>query len=79
MCLIKDDLIVNRTSSALDSRMGTEVKVVLKRMSNISLNQGTWQRIVVLISCNRVVVLGEESNVVALGANSYGPLDLIPS
>jgi len=59
--------------------MSTKIKIILKWMSNVSLNQGTWQRIIVLISCDRIIVLGEESNVVALGANGDGPLDLFQS
>jgi hypothetical protein len=45
-------------------------------MSNIALNQCTRKWVVVLVSNLTIIVLGEETNVVSLGANSDCPLDL---
>jgi hypothetical protein len=45
-------------------------------MSNVILDQSAWEGVVVMICGVGVAVLGEEANVVALGADSYCPLDL---
>jgi len=45
-------------------------------MGNIALNQCARKWVVVLVSSLTIIVLGEETNVVSLGANSDCPLDL---
>jgi hypothetical protein len=46
-------------------------------MSNIMLNQCTWKGIAVTVSSRSIAILGEEANVVALGANGDGPSNLL--
>lgn len=74
--LVKKDMIVDRTSSALNGRVRAKVEVVLKWMSDITLNQSTRVRVVVLVSGSAITLLGEEADVVALGADGDSPLDL---
>jgi hypothetical protein len=67
---------MDRAGSALNRRMGTEVEVILKWMSNIILNQGARKGVIVAVSSGIVSLLGEEADVMTLSANSNGPLDL---
>jgi hypothetical protein len=48
-------------------------------MSNITLNQGTRKRVVVLISSLAIFFLGEEADVVTLSAHDNCELDLFKS
>jgi hypothetical protein len=70
LSLILDDMIMDRASSALNGRVRVQVEVVLKWMSDITLNQSTGERVVVLVRGSTITLLGEETDVVALGANS---------
>jgi hypothetical protein len=45
-------------------------------MSNISLNQGTWKRITILVGSIAITILREEADVVTLGADDDSKLDL---
>lgn len=76
LSLVHDDLIVDGTSSTLNGGMGAQIEVVLEWMSDISLNKSTREWVVVLISSNRITLLGEETDVVALGADNDSPFDL---
>jgi hypothetical protein len=73
---IHDDVVVNWASGTLDGRVGAEVEVILERMSNITLNQSTRERVVVTVGRCMITLLGEEADVVALGTNGNSPLDL---
>jgi len=48
-------------------------------MSDITLNQSTRKGVGILISGYVVTLLGEEANVVSLGADSDSEADLFPS
>ena len=73
---IQKHMIVSWACSTLDSRVRVKVKVILERMSDITLHQGAWVGISVLISgCGSL--LGEETNVVTLRAHGNGELDLL--
>jgi hypothetical protein len=69
-------MVVNRTSSALDSGVSTQVEVILEWMGDISLNERTRKGIGVAVTSLSVILLGEEADVVTLGADYDGPLDL---
>jgi hypothetical protein len=45
-------------------------------MSDIMLNQGSWNRVVVAVSGHSIAFLGKEANVMTLGADSDRPSDL---
>ena len=76
LSLILENMIMNRTSSALDCRMSVEIEVILEGMSNIMLNQGSWNGVVVAIRCHSIAFLREEADMVTLGADSDSPFDL---
>jgi hypothetical protein len=57
--------------------VGAEVEVILKGMSDIMLNKSTWVSILVSIRSLTVTVLGEEADMMTLGADNDGPLDLL--
>jgi len=48
-------------------------------MGNITLNEGPGKGVAVLVSSLFVALLWEEANMMALGANSNGPLDVVRS
>jgi hypothetical protein len=60
LALVEDALVVDGSSSTLDSHVGAEVEVKLKRMSTAGLHEGTRQRIVISVSFSG---LGEEADV----------------
>jgi hypothetical protein len=74
--LIKENMVVNRASSALNGRVGVEIEVILKRMSDVGFNQSARQGVSIAISSLAVSVLGEEADVMTLGADNDSPLDL---
>lgn len=74
--VILENVVVNWTSSALDGGMSAEIEVVLKWMSDIMLNKSTGKRVLVLITSLSIIILGEEADMMTLGANNNGPLDL---
>lgn len=45
-------------------------------MGDIALNQGTGKRVGILISSHVITLLGEETNVMSLGADSDSEADL---
>jgi hypothetical protein len=67
---------VNRASSALDGSVGVEIEVILKRMSDVRFNQSARQSVSIAIRSLAVSVLGEEADVMTLGADNDSPLDL---
>lgn len=69
-------MVVNRTSSSLDGRVRAEIEVILIRMSDVALNKSTRQGVSILVSSLRITILGEETDVMALGADGDSPLDL---
>ena len=75
-CLIHDNMIVDWTSSTLNSRVGVKIEVILKRMSDVALNKSAWKSVVVLISSCAITLLGEESDVMTLRANNDCPFNL---
>jgi len=69
-------MVVNRASSALNGRVGVEIEVILKRMSDVGFNQSARQGVSIVISSLTVSILGEEADVMTLGADNDSPLDL---
>ncbi len=69
-------MVVNRASSALNGRVSVEIEVILKRMSDIRFNQSARQGVSIAIRSLVVSVLGEEADVVTLGADNDSPFDL---
>jgi hypothetical protein len=69
LSLIHNDVVVNRTSSALNGGMGRKIEIIFERMRYISLNKGTRQGVVVTVSGGGVTLLWEEADVMALSAN----------
>ena len=59
------NLVVDGTSSTLDSGVSAEVEVVLEGLSNASLNKCTGKRVGVLVN----TALREEANVMTLGSD----------
>jgi hypothetical protein len=74
--LVLKNMVVNRASSTLNGRVGIEVEVILKGMSDILLNERTGKGVGIAVSSLAVTVLGEEADMVTLGADNNGPLDL---
>jgi len=74
--IVLKDVVVNRAGGALDGRVSIEIEVILEWMGDIPLNESTGEGVCVAISSLRVTVLGEEADVVTLGADNDGPLDL---
>jgi len=74
--IVLEDVVVNRAGCTLDGRVGVEIEIILKWMSDIALNKSTGEGVRVAIASLAVAVLGEETNVVTLGTNDDGPLDL---
>lgn len=63
--LVEEDVVVNRTSSTLDSGVSAEVEVVLKGLCDASLNECARKRVGVLVT----TALREEANVMTLGSD----------
>ena len=63
--LLEKDVVVDGTSSTLDSGVSAEVEVVLEGLSNASLNKCTGKRVGVLVN----TPLREEANVMTLGSD----------
>jgi hypothetical protein len=76
LSLVLENMIMNWTSSALNGGVSIEIEVILEGMSDIVLNQGSWNRVVVAVSGHSIAFLGEEANVMTFGANSDSPSDL---
>jgi len=76
VCLIKDDVVVRRTSRTLDGRMRAQVEVILKRMSDISLNQNSRNGVLVSVSGSWITLSWEEANLVALAADDNSEQNL---
>ncbi len=74
--LIKENMVVNRASSALNGSVGIEIEVILKRMSDVGFNQSTRQGVSIAIRRLAVSLLGEETDVMTLGADNDSPFDL---
>ena len=74
--LIKENMVVNRASSALNGSVGIEIEVILKRMSDVGFNQSARQGVSIAISSLTISILGEEADVMTLGADSDSPSDL---
>ena len=74
--LVKENMVVNRASSALNGRVGVEIEVILKRMSDVRFNQSARQGVSIAISSLTISILGEEADVMTLGADNDSPLDL---
>jgi hypothetical protein len=74
--IVLEHMVVNRTSSALDGGVSVEVEVILKWMSDIVLNKSTRIGVLVPVPSHIIPLLREEADVMTLGANSNGPLDL---
>ena len=74
--LVKENMVVNRASSALNGRVGVEIEVILKRMSDVGFNQSARQGVSIAISSLTVSILGEEADVMTLGADNNSPFDL---
>jgi hypothetical protein len=56
--------------------VGIEIEVILKRMSDVGFNQSARQGVSIAISSLTVSILGEEADVMTLGADNDSPLDL---
>ena len=69
IALVHDAMIMNGTGCTLDSTMGTEVEVELKRMGTSSLHQSSRNGIFILVA-----TFGEEADVVALAGNDHSEL-----
>ena len=76
VCLVHKNLVMNRSGSTLNRRVRAEIEVKLRRMSDISLNQGTRKWVAILISCRAVTLLREEPDVMTLCTNDNSELDL---
>jgi hypothetical protein len=76
LSLIKENMVVNRASSALNGRVGVEIEVIFKRMSDVGFNQSARQGVSIAISSLAVSILGEEADVMTLGADNDSPLNL---
>jgi hypothetical protein len=74
--LIKENMVVNRASSALDGSVGIEIEVILKGMSDVGFNQSARQGVSIAIRRLAVSILGEEADVMTLGADNDSPFDL---
>jgi hypothetical protein len=74
--VILENVVVDWTSSALNGRMSAEIEVILKWMSDIVLNKGTGKGILVLVTSRTIILLRKEADVMTLGADNNGPLDL---
>ncbi len=57
--------------------MGIEVEVVLVWMSDVLLYQHTGDRILISISSLTIIILGEDSDMMTLGAYHDGELGLL--
>ncbi len=73
--LVEEDMVMRWACRPLDGRMRVQVKVILERVGDISLHQGSRMWVHVLVS-SRASLLGEESNVMALRAHGHRELDL---
>lgn len=67
---------MNRASSALNGSVGIEIEVILKRMSDVGFNQSARQGVSIAIRRLAVSLLGEEADVMTLGADNDSPFDL---
>ena len=72
--LVHDDRVMSRASRALDCGMGVQVEVVTKRLGDIAIDQGTWNRVAILVASK--TLLGEEADVMTLLGNNDGKVDL---
>lgn len=70
--LVKDDMVVDRTSCSLKSKVRIQEEVVLIRMGDIALNNHARNRIVVGVLAS--LIHREEAEVVALGTNHNSDL-----
>lgn len=74
--LIQENLIMDRTRSTLDGSMSIQVEVILIRVSDIVLDECTRKWVAVAIPSLHIIFLGEEADVVTLGTDGDGPLDV---
>jgi hypothetical protein len=71
LALVENALVVDGSSSALDSDVRAEVEIELERMSTARFDKRTWKRIAVAVA---FAVLREEADVVTLASNDDGEL-----
>ena len=58
LSLILENMVMNWTSSALNGGVSIEIEVILEGMSDIILNQGSWNRVVVAVGGHSIAFLG---------------------